>query len=513
MNILSLVKETYLHFLKGKEISEKLKSIDKSKRYRNPNFPEIVSEFIIFCFLTLSGRTCNRHPKNGDLEEITKDGKILKIEVKCFSSKGPSSFGPKEYWDIIFFVDATNLPNITIYESDKSFSSEEWKNVKINKNFTFADVCNSKKRPRISFRSLPRELFHSQNKFNIFDILNKYEEKEMETKHPEKEIRFIDLFCGIGGIRLGLQSAYSSLNSLNSSSLKCVLSNDIDEKCKITYETNFKESVDTRDIRNIPSSDIPDFDILLAGSPCQSWSIAGNKKGFEDERGQLIFEVFRILKEKSPKMFLFENVDNLKTINNGESFSLVKKEFKKAGYKIFNKILNTSTHSNIPQNRSRLFIVGIRQDIYENKGKRKFKFPCEIPLTRKISEFLHGNIEDVNDKYFYTEESKIFPTLKKNVIKEDTIYQYRRGIVRENKSDVCPTLVSTMGTGGHNVPLIIREKRIRKLTPRECLNFQGFPKDYKLPNIADSHFYKQIGNSVTIEVIRRICKKMKKYLN
>lgn len=162
-------------------------------------------------------------------------------------------------------------------------------------------------------------------------------------------------------------------------------------------------------------------------------------------------------------------------------------------------------YGNLPQNRERIYIVGFLDEIAHNN----FSFPKKIALTKTIHDCLEEN--EVNDKYYYNGKS-LYNALKKEMTNKETVYQWRRKYVRENKNNVCPTLTANMGTGGHNVPLVLNGKGIRKLTPRECANFQGFPPNFKLPNIADSHLYKQFGNSVSIPVIQRIAEIMRKVL-
>lgn len=157
-------------------------------------------------------------------------------------------------------------------------------------------------------------------------------------------------------------------------------------------------------------------------------------------------------------------------------------------------------YGNIPQNRERIYIVGfLDQNVFD-----QFSFPDPISLTTSISDYLESNVDE---KYYYKNKS-IFKQLEEDITKKNTIYQRRRKYVRENKNNVCPTLTANMWTGGHNVPLILDDKGIRKLTPRECANFQWFPSDFQLPNIADSHLYKQFGNSVSISVVEKIAKCM-----
>lgn len=312
------------------------------------------------------------------------------------------------------------------------------------------------------------------------------------------DMNFIDLFAGIGGIRMAFENA----------GFECVFSNEIDKKAKITYELNFNNSQSDLvlgDIRNIASSEIPDFDILTAGFPCQPFSIAGFRQGFDDEqgRGNLFYDIVRILKDKQPRAFLLENVKNLKSHDNGNTMKVILNELEsELGYNVNSAVLNTMEYGNLPQNRERIYIIGFK----ELREFNSFDFPNKIPLTKTINDCLEK--EEVEDKYYYNDKP-LYNELKKEITKKNTIYQWRRKYVRENKNGVCPTLTANMGTGGHNVPLILNDKGIRKLTPRECANFQGFPKTFKLPDIPDSQLYKQIGNSVSIPVLQRIAENMK----
>lgn len=317
-------------------------------------------------------------------------------------------------------------------------------------------------------------------------------------------MKFIDLFAGIGGIKIGFEKA----------GFQCVFSNDFDENAKKTFDLNFSGIFETEkqmvlgNIQEISTSRIPNFDILCGGFPCQPFSIAGYKQGFKDKknRGNLFFDIVRIIKIKKPKAFLLENVKNLKTHDQGNSMKVILEELeKKLGYFVKVKVLNTMEYGNLPQNRERIYIIGF----LEKKSYDLFSFPEKIKLTRKIYDCLEKN--EVDHKYYYNDKP-LYEVLKKEVKKKDTVYQWRRKYVRENKNNVCPTLTANMGMGGHNVPLILNGRGVRKLTPRECANFQGFPKNYKLPKIADSHLYKQFGNSVSIPVIQRIAKNMRKAL-
>ena len=307
------------------------------------------------------------------------------------------------------------------------------------------------------------------------------------------KFKFIDLFAGIGGFRLAMQNLGG----------KCVYTSEWDEQAKKTYLVNFGEvpfgDITKEEIKKF----IPDnFDVLCAGFPCQAFSIAGYRKGFSDTRGTLFFDVEQIIEKHNPKVVFLENVKNLVSHNKGKTFEIIIEILeKKLGYKVFYDILNSMTHANIPQNRERIFIVAF--DPKQIKNYKNFKFPDKIKLTKTIHNILDNGKKD--DKYYYTKKHKYYPELSKTMKNKNTVYQWRRVYVRENKSNVCPTLTANMGTGGNNVPLIKDDFGIRKLTPKECFAFQGYDMDkFILPKIADSKLYIQAGNSVTTNLIERI---------
>lgn len=317
-------------------------------------------------------------------------------------------------------------------------------------------------------------------------------------KDMEKEFRTLDLFAGVGGIRLGFERA----------GFKTIFANDFDETCKITYDLNFSEpKLTIKDIWKVEIKDIPEFDILLGGFPCQAFSIAGYRKGFQDkEKGNLFFRIVEILEARKPKAFLLENVKNLKGHDKGKTFKIIKEALESLGYTIRAEVLNSMEYGNIPQNRERIFIVGF---LDKNKAEA-FEFPKPIKLTKNFREF---TANEADDKYYYNDKP-LYERIKNDINSEDTVYQWRRKYVRANKKGVVPTMTANMGLGGHNVPIIKNHKGIRKLTPKECFMLQGFPKDFKLPaNLADNKLYHQAGNSVTIPVIERIAFEMKKVLS
>lgn len=306
-----------------------------------------------------------------------------------------------------------------------------------------------------------------------------------------KNYTSISLFAGIGGICLGLKNA----------GIETIWANDIDKKASETYRANFPEvEFIEGDIEDVDPKDVPYSDLITFGFPCTSFSIAGYRKGFEDEKtGHLFFEALRIINAKKPRAFILENVKNLVSHDKGKTFNIIQTALKEAGYYLRYKVLNTAEYANIPQNRERIFVIG-----FKNKEDcDKFYFPDPIALTASMDDFLYRDVKQ-EERYYY-EKTQYYEMLKKAMVNRDTFYQLRRVYVRENKSGLCPTLTANMGTGGHNVPLILDDFGIRKLTPRETLNLQGFPEDFIIPEgMANGHIYKQAGNAVTVKISERL---------
>ncbi|MFK5880312.1 MAG: DNA cytosine methyltransferase [Flavobacteriaceae bacterium] len=328
-----------------------------------------------------------------------------------------------------------------------------------------------------------------------------FEVENVPFPTPENyTFKFIDLFAGIGGFRLALQNIGG----------KCVYTSEWDKGAKKTYRENFGEIPFGDITKESTKNYIPkEFDVLCAGFPCQAFSIAGNRKGFADTRGTLFFDVEKIIEKHRPKVVFLENVKNLVSHNNGKTFDIIIEILKeKLGYKVFSSVLNSITHANIPQNRERIFIIAF--DPKQVPNFEYFKFPEKIKLTKTIHDILENGKQE--DKYYYPKNHQYYPELKKTMTSKDTVYQWRRVYVRENKSNACPTLTANMGTGGHNVPLIKDSYGIRKLTPRECFSFQGYPQNYVLPNLANGRLYMQAGNSVTTTLIERIANEITKVL-
>lgn len=309
-----------------------------------------------------------------------------------------------------------------------------------------------------------------------------------------KQVRVASMFAGMGGICHAFKLAGAQV----------IWANELDRHACRTYRLNFGDTyLVEQDIRTVDYASVPCFDILTAGFPCQPFSLAGNRKGFDDERGNLFFSVIHMLKAKKPQGFLLENVKGLLTHDKGRTYQRIETELQTLGYTLRTQILSAHQHGNLPQTRQRVFIAG-----FQNKDDaHSFKFPVRIPLETTISDLIDDKEQD--ECYYYHPSHPSYDLLNRAIIQPHTIYQLRRNYVRENKSQACPTLTANMGTGGNNVPLIRDAHGIRKITPQEALRFQGFSPTFHLPtDMAKSHLYKQIGNSVAVPVVQRIAHKI-----
>jgi DNA (cytosine-5)-methyltransferase 1 len=304
------------------------------------------------------------------------------------------------------------------------------------------------------------------------------------------------LFAGVGGIELGFQNA----------GFVPVFANEIDSRAAVTYVANHQHPLSVSDITKLESSEVPtDLTVLAGGFPCQPFSVAGYRKGFNDDRGNVFRDIVRLLEDRQPEVVFLENVKNLRGHDGGNTFKVINESLEASGYSVVAKVLNSSEYGNIPQNRERIYIIGFKNPM----ANARFQWPEPIPLTTQLAELIDFN-RKVDPKYYYNGERPFWDQLQKGVSEGNRIYQWRRQYVRENKSGVSPTLTANMGMGGHNVPIIKTHHGIRKLTPRECFNLMGFPKDFTLPaELPDSQLYKQAGNSVVVPVIKRLADQIK----
>lgn len=301
--------------------------------------------------------------------------------------------------------------------------------------------------------------------------------------------KFIDLFCGLGGFRL----AFEKMGG------ECVFSSDIDEPVQKTYAMNFGE-VPQGDITKIEAKDIPEHDILCAGFPCQPFSTAGRRLGFEDTRGTLFFEVARILKEKQPTGFILENVKGLTNHDGGNTLEVIINAIHEIGYDCKCEVLNAKDY-NVPQNRERWYCIGVRKD--SGIDINDFVFPQKEELRIKLCDIIEQGIDTTD--YANTEACernvKKFVKLKEVDVTPYTLaYDIRPSRCHFVKGDISNCLTAKMGTGGSNVAVVIAQSR--KLTERECLRLMGFPDEYKIGQGYQS--YKQIGNSVVVPVITKL---------
>ena len=319
------------------------------------------------------------------------------------------------------------------------------------------------------------------------------------------ELKIGSFFAGVGGIDLGFIDAGFPAP---------VYANEFDKYAGKIYQQNFSSKTtlfDNRDICDISTSEVPVMDIIYGGFPCQAFSIAGLQKGFQDIRGTMFFEMVRFIKAFKPKVVFAENVKNLEKHDNGNTFKIIKQTLENEGYTVLHKIMNACDYSKIPQNRERIYIVAF----LNKENAEKFKWPdkedSRFPLE-KIIDF-----KEQKDEKFYYRKGKfsgdIYEKLEENMDDKRAIYQWRRTYVRKNKSGLIPTLTANQGGGGHNVCIIRTDSGdIRKMTPRECFNAQGFPETFNLSGVSNSQLYKQAGNSVCIPVITKIAEKIKEAL-
>ena len=309
-----------------------------------------------------------------------------------------------------------------------------------------------------------------------------------------ENLKVASLFAGIGGIDLAFKQAGAEI----------VWANDIDPyACKI-YKHNFGNGfLIDGDIREVKTETIPDFDVLTAGFPCQSFSVMGRQRGFDDPRGNLFFEIARVLQIKQPSIVLLENVKNLVTHDNGRTFITIHNTLAELGYAVKYKVMNATEFGNLPQERTRIFLVAMR----DLEMLECFEFPNEIPLTTGLNDIV-DRFDRKHEIYYYQSKNKYYSKLNERITDKDNIYRIDDSGVATRAWNPCPTLKANMGTYPDRVPVVRDDVGIRKLTPYECLAFQGFPKDYRLPNIPLDPIYKAIGNTVPVPVVQRIAEKL-----
>ena len=305
-------------------------------------------------------------------------------------------------------------------------------------------------------------------------------------------LKFIDLFAGIGGFHIAL----SSLGG------EAVFASEWDKDAATVYENNFKLKP-AGDITKISEKSIPDHDILCAGFPCQAFSISGKQLGFEDSRGTLFFDVARIAKEKQPKVMFLENVKNLARHDGGKTLAVIKKTLDEIGYDVYDKVLDASKFG-VPQSRKRIYIVCFRKDL----KVKDFTFPKEEKVKKHVEDIL---MPDSETKKYEVRRNDVF--MNNNIKEKYSDTPLRIGIV--NKGGQGERIYSPLGTAitlsaygggaGAKTGLYRVNGRIRKLAPRECARLDGFPENFKIAE-KDNIAYKQFGNSVVVDVLKKIMK-------
>lgn len=307
------------------------------------------------------------------------------------------------------------------------------------------------------------------------------------------KVKVGSLFSGIGGIDLGFEQ----------SGFEIAWANDFDAAACKTYRNNFPSTILIEDdVRNINPCALSDIDVLVAGFPCQPFSVMGYRRGFNDPRGNLLFEIARFIDVKRPKVVFLENVKNLMEHDNGKTFLVIYNALAQFGYSVKYKVIN-ATDVNIPQNRARIFIVAFR-DIEDCD---KFSFPQYTPLEATIDDVIDRSIKH-DDIYYYGSESRYFKELNAKIVDKTGIYRIDDSGIATRKWEICPTLKANMGTYHDRVPIIRDDFGIRMLTPMECLAFQGYPKKYTFKGVSLKSAYKQCGNTVCVPIIKSIAAKL-----
>ena len=317
------------------------------------------------------------------------------------------------------------------------------------------------------------------------------------------KLRAASLFCGCGGTDLGLTGNFEFLGQRYArNNIEIVYANDIDKNACRIFESNFKIKPDNRDIRKVKTSELPDFDILTGGFPCQSFSIvAQNPKrlGIKDDKGKLFFEMCRILRKKKPKCFIAENVKGIMSANNKEAFPLIIKEFEKCGYTVVHSLLN-SAHYKVPQKRERVIIVGFRNNL-----KIKFDFPDAVCSSENEYAALKEVIEKkVDGKYFFS---------KKAV---DGMMRKRKNMNKgraQNLNKPCNTVGAHLAKVSLNStdPVLCQNGKYRRFTPREVARIQSFPDTFELTG-SEGAQYRALGNAVPPVMFWYIARKVLKVL-
>ena len=311
-------------------------------------------------------------------------------------------------------------------------------------------------------------------------------------------MKVCSLFSGIGGIDLAFQQAGFDI----------VWANEKDAAACRTYRYNFgSDCLVEGDIRKVDVNTIPEVDVLAAGFPCQSFSVAGKQKGFSDARGQLFFQVVRVIEAIHPPVVFLENVENLMEHDDGRTFQVIYASLVELGYILRYQPMATHEYANIPQTRRRIYIV----DFHDYEACQRFYYPEPLQRTTTIHDFLDTATEQ-HEIYYFRDDTPYDKYIRENIQDEKCLYRIFNGSITKYASGMCPTLTASMNNH-HNAAALRDNWGVRRITLREALRFQGFPQEYYFPNtIQLRDAYKQIGNSVSVPVIQRIAERIKNAL-
>ncbi|MDO4543755.1 MAG: DNA (cytosine-5-)-methyltransferase [Clostridia bacterium] len=302
-------------------------------------------------------------------------------------------------------------------------------------------------------------------------------------------MRVCSLFCGIGGIDVAFEQASHNV----------VWANDSNRYACMTYRYNFPSTyLVESDIRDVDKHSIPDFDVLVAGFPCQPFSVCGKQKGFSDERGNLFFEIVKTIDAKQPTVVFLENVANLTEHDNGKTFNVIFSELAGRGYYV-RYIVADACNYGIPQHRTRTYIMAFKS----KNACDAYSFPEKIPITRRIADVIDFSIK-AEERFYYREGTAKYHQLCEAIVDEKQLYRFSDWGIQAGKDGIAFTLKANMGTYPNRVPIIKDHYGIRNITPMECLALHGFPKTFAFPDtVPEREQYKQAGNTVCVEIIKR----------
>lgn len=314
-----------------------------------------------------------------------------------------------------------------------------------------------------------------------------------------KKLKVASMFCGCGGMDLGILGGFEYLGKKYAKlPYEIVYALDNDEYCTKIYNDNFKHKCVVQDIKSLDIASLPDFDVLIGGFPCQSFSISAQnppRLGYKDERGMLFFEMVKILRERHPRFFIAENVKGLLSANKGKAFPMIIEEFETAGYKVVHKLLNAEEYG-VPQRRQRVVIVGFRDEDDYNR----FNYPTSINNRKTLGDVIDLSADN-DDKWFFSQKAVDGMMAVREKMNKGRV---------QNLDEPCNTISSHLAKVSLNStdPVRFVNDRYRRFTPRECARIQSFPDSFVLDSVSEARQYKAIGNAVPPVMMWYIAKQL-----